>query len=476
MGEIMRKTKIICTLGPACRDEKTIVKMINSGMNVARLNFSHQEHSFHKENIDLIKRVRKNLGVPLAVLLDTKGPEIRTGTFETGSVKLATGSTFTLTTVPCTGNENRCFVSCKNLPENLTAGNTVLIDDGKVELCVTQVEETDVICRVVRGGTLGNTRGINVPQVNISMPFISEKDASDIKFGIEQGIDIIAASFVRSRQDVLELRAFLDANGGNDIKIISKIESRFGIENFDEILSVSDGIMVARGDMGVEVPFELLPGIQKKLIKKCYKSGKIAITATQMLETMIENSNPTRAEISDVANAVFDSSSAVMLSGETAIGKDPARVVEVMSKICETAESDAYGLSVYGNLGEPEHHGDITDAVCQAAALCARDVNADAVIAVTHNGLTARLMSKYRPQAKIIGATDNERVFNQLSVNWGVSPMMTLPQPNTDLLFSHVIERALEQKLLKTGDCAVITAGSPVGISGKTNTLKVVHI
>lgn len=472
----MRKTKIICTLGPACRDEKTLVGMIKNGMNVARLNFSHQTHDFHRENIETVKRVRKQLNVPLAIMLDTKGPEIRTGVVEGDGVMLVTGNQFTLTTLPVVGDATRCYVNCDRLCECLKQGDRVLIDDGKIELSVLDITNTEIKCLIVNGGKLGNTRGVNIPDVHINMPFISEKDASDLKFGVEQGIDLVAASFVRTKQDVLDMRAYLDSVGGKDVKIIAKIENRFGIEYFDDILSVSDGIMVARGDMGVEVPFEKLPAIQKTLIKKCFLNGKMAITATQMLESMIENASPTRAEISDVANAVFDSTSAVMLSGETAIGKNPAAVVGVMAKICETAEKDAFKLGSYVSFGEPGEHGSLTDAICSAANVAANAVGADAVIAVTDSGDTARNMSKYRPNVSIIGATYNMKSYHQLSVNWGVIPMLTERQKNTDELFSHAVSKAVQNGLLRKGDKAVITAGSPVGISGKTNTLKIVEV
>mgnify|MGYP003292392841 CR=1 FL=1 len=350
-----------------------------------------------------------------------------------------------------------------------------LIDDGKIELSVLEIKGTEIKCLVVNGGKLGNTRGVNIPDVHINMPFISEKDADDLKFGVEQGIDLVAASFVRSKQDILDMRSFLDSVGGKEVKIIAKIENRFGIEYFDDILSVSDGIMVARGDMGVEVPFEKLPAIQKKLIKKCFLNGKMAITATQMLESMIENASPTRAEISDVANAVFDSTSAVMLSGETAIGKNPAAVVGVMAKICETAEKDAFKLGVYDRLGQPGEHGSFTDAICSAANVAANAVGADAVIAVTGSGDTARNMSKYRPSVNIIGATYNVKSYHQLSVNWGVIPLLTERQAGTDELFSHAVSKAMQNGLIRKGDRTVITAGSPVGINGKTNTLKIVE-
>lgn len=472
----MRKTKIICTLGPACRDEETLTKMIESGMNVARLNMSHQSHEFHGENIATLKRLRKKLQVPLAIMLDTKGPEIRTGTVEGGAVMLEAGNDFTLTTADTVGNERCCQVSCVRLPACLSIGDKVLLDDGKIVLTVEKIEGADIRCKIEVGGKLGNTRGVNIPGRDIDMPFLSDRDKSDLLFGIEQGVDLIAASFVRTASDVAEMREFLDIHGGNDIRIIAKIENSSGIDNSDAILGIADGIMVARGDMGVEIPFERLPGIQKRLIRHCVRSGKPAVTATQMLESMIESSSPTRAEISDVANAVFDSTSAVMLSGETAIGRDPAHVVAVMASICERAEHDVFSVDGYhAPRGLEEIHSG-TDAVCDAAALAASHIGAKAIIAVTLNGDTARLMSKYRPRVSIIGATDSLKTYNQLAASWGVTPLLTEPQTDTDSLFSHVAERAVETGLLQHGDTAVITAGAPVGISGKTNLLKITEV
>lgn len=472
----MRKTKIVCTLGPACRDENTLTEMIKAGMNVARLNMSHQDYTFHTENIQTLKRLRERLGVPLAIMMDTKGPEIRTGILKEGSVFLKSGDRFILTANETVGDNKICSVSYKRLPVCLSPGDTVLIDDGRISLLVESIEGDNINCTVTSGGSLGNTRGINIPGKDIDMPFLSEKDKNDLLFAVEQGVDLIAASFVRSATDIAVMREFLSVHGGNDIKIFAKIENSSGIENFASILSISDGIMVARGDMGVEIAFERLPGIQKKLIHECVKSGKPAITATQMLESMIDSIAPTRAEISDVANAVFDSTSAVMLSGETAIGKDPARVVEVMASICEQAEKDMLSREDYGVPRGLEAEQNATDTVCDAAAHAADHISADALIAVTLNGDTARFMSKYRPRVKIIGATYNLRTYHQLAVNWGVIPMLTDPQDNTDSLFAHVAKRSVEWGLLKKGDTAIITSGAPVGVSGRTNLLKITPI
>ncbi len=472
----MRKTKIICTLGPACRDRETLKKMIECGMNVARLNMSHQDYDFHAQNISMLKELRERLGCPLTILLDTKGPEIRTGLLEGGGAELIGGQRFTLTTDPITGNREVCQVSYERLPVCLKTGDIVLIDDGKIRLNVCEISGNDIVCTVLSGGFLGNTRGVNIPDRDIDMPFLSEKDKNDLLFGIEQGIDTVAASFVRSASDIAKMREFLDVHGGKDIKLFAKIENRSGIENAAAILSVADGIMIARGDMGVEIPFEKLPGIQKHLIDLCVRQGKPSITATQMLESMIENPSPTRAEISDVANAVFDSTSAVMLSGETAIGKDPARVVSVMASICERAEADVFSKKINRRTVGPEEIHNNTDAVCDAAAKAASHIGANALVAVTLNGDTARFMSKYRPEAMIIGATDNIKTYHQLALSWGVIPLLTKAQQDTDSLVSHVAECAQEAELLKSGDNAVITCGSPVGISGKTNLLKICEI
>lgn len=472
----MKRTKIVCTLGPNCRDRETLTNMIKNGMNVARLNFSHQDHSFHAENIATLKSLRKELDVPLAILLDTKGPEIRTGAVEGGRAILSDGSRFTLTAKETVGDSNHCQVSFARLPRNLEKGDMVLLDDGKIVLRVEEIDGDDIHCTVMAGGILTNTRGVNIPDKSIDMPFLSEKDKSDLLFGIEQGVDLVAASFVRTAADLAEMREFLDIHGGKDIRLIAKIENSSGIENCDAILGIADGIMVARGDMGVEIPFERLPGIQKRLIRNCVKSGKPAITATQMLETMIENNNPTRAEISDVANAVFDSTSAVMLSGETAVGHNPAHVVQVMSSICERAEHDIFTADDYRAPRGLEEIHNATDAVCDAAALAAEHIGATAIIAVTLNGDTARTMSKYRPRINIIGATDSLKTYNQLAASWGVDPLLTEPQTDTDTLFEHVAQRALEAGLIKHGDTVVITAGAPVGISGKTNLLKITEV
>ena len=357
----MLKTKIVCTLGPASNSPEMIEKMMLTGMNVARLNFSHGTHEEHKKVIDRIKEARERLGIPCAIMLDTKGPEIRLGKFEGGNAELATGSQFTLVTSEVMGNSERATISYKDLPKQITAGCRILLNDGAIELAVTGCDEESIVCTVVAGGIIKNGKGVNIPNVHLDMPHLSDRDKSDLLFGIENGVDFIAASFMRTGEDVIGMRKFVDYNGGHEIRIISKIENLEGIENFDEILKYSDGIMVARGDMGVEVDFERLPGLQKRFIKKCYQAGKMVITATQMLESMIENPTPTRAEISDVANAVFDGTSAVMLSGETAAGKYPLRAVKAMARIAEQAEKDAFEGDAYGSMSYDIDYTDVTN-------------------------------------------------------------------------------------------------------------------
>lgn len=472
----MRKTKIICTLGPACRDRETLSKMIDCGMNVARLNFSHQNHDFHLENIRTLKSLREEKSVPLALLLDTKGPEIRTGTLENPPLFLQTGETVILTSEKVLGNRERISVNSKLLAAAVTGGNRILLDDGKIVLTVESVENGEIFCRVAVGGTLGNTRGVNVPDVHIEMPFLSEQDKEDLLFGLREGVDYVAASFVRTAEDVIALREFLTRNGGGHIGIIAKIENQSALDDFDRILSLSDGIMVARGDMAVEIPFEQLPAIQKQLVQKSYQCGKPAVIATQMLESMIENAAPTRAEINDVATAVFEACSAVMLSGETAIGRDGAAVVTAMARICERAELDAVRLSLYPDRKKPQTTRDCTEAVCAAAVTAAEVMAAEAVIAVTHSGLTARNLSGWRSEIPLIGATDNPTVYHQLSLNWGVIPLKTETQDTLDTLLAHVSERAVSAGLLHQGESAVITVGAPIGSGGNTNALKIIEI
>ncbi|HKM21864.1 MAG TPA: pyruvate kinase [Lachnospiraceae bacterium] len=469
----MKKTKIVCTLGPASQKEEVLRQMIEKGMNVARLNFSHGTHEYHKENIDLIKRLRDEMNVSLAILLDTKGPEIRTKDFAEGKVVLEEGSEFTLTTREVEGTNQIVSITYQELPKEVEAGNTILIDDGSINLLVKSTTDTDIVCEVIVGGDVSNHKGINVPCVHLNMPYMSEADKADVKFGVEQGVEFIAASFVRCKEDIMELRKFVDYYGGQDIRLISKIENVEGIDNFDEILKHSDGIMVARGDMGVEVEFERLPGLQKRFIKKCYQSGKMVITATQMLESMIQHPHPTRAEITDVANAVFDGTSAVMLSGETAMGQYPVLAVEVMAKVARQAEHDYFDILKNKNFHYEMDMDDTTNAVCDAACTTARDIGAKAIIAVTKSGQTARRMSKFRPQVPIVAATPEDRTFHQLALSWGVYPVRALYQQTQNELFQHAIACARQIDVVEKGDVVVIVAGVPLDTSGNTNLLKV---
>lgn len=469
----MRKTKIVCTLGPACAEESVMEAMLKNGMNVARFNFSHGTHEYHTKMMDMFRRVRDRLRLPAAIMLDTKGPEIRLRDFENGKITLKKGGDFTLTTREVIGNETIASITYADLPRQLSAGIRLLLDDGKVELKVKETTETDIVCRVEIGGALSNHKSINIPNFHIDMPYLSEQDESDLIFGIEQSVDFVAASFVRCKEDVITLRKFLDYHGGHNIKIISKIENIEGIQNFDAILKHSDGIMVARGDMGVEVEFERLPGIQKRFIRKCYRSGKMVITATQMLESMIHSATPTRAEITDVANAVFDGTSAVMLSGETAAGDHPALVVKVMARIAEQAENDALDMDFYREIQYDGDDADITNAICDAAATTARDMGAKVIIAVTKSGLTARRVSKFRPAQTIVAATPEVKTFHQLALSWGVLPVLALHQNDTDRLFTHAIDCAKQVDIVSPGDRVVITAGVPLNIEGMTNLLKV---
>lgn len=473
----MRKTKIVCTLGPSSSSEEVLEKMLKAGMNIARLNFSHGTHESHLEMIETFRRVRDKLGVPAAVMLDTKGPEIRICDMENGCATIMKGDEFVLTSREILGNSKEAMINYAKLPcHDLKAGQKILIDDGNIELSVISHTDTDIVCRVVDGGPLKTHKSINIPNFHIDMPFLSERDKSDLLFGIKNDIDFVAASFVRCAEDVIELRKFLDYHGGHDIRIISKIENAEGVRNFDAILAVSDGIMVARGDMGVEIDFEKLPGIQKKFIRKCYQSGKMVITATQMLESMQHNYMPTRAEITDVANAVFDGTSAVMLSGETTVGDHPVRVVEVMSHIVNQAETDAIELGSYKGLGHDEDHANITNAICDAACTTADDMQAKAIITVTESGYSARLCSKFRPSVPIVATTPNEKTFHQLSLSWGVYPVLSLYQSDSDKLLRHAIDCAKMIDIVKAGDRVVITTGEVVKSSGNTNLLKVATV
>lgn len=467
-----RKTKIICTLGPASESEQMIRELMLAGMNVARLNFSHGTHEEQKGKIELVKKVREELKLPVALLLDTKGPEIRTRDVENGRIELKKGQSFVLTTEEILGNEGRVSITYQDLVKDVKPGDAVLIDDGLIELEVNQVAEKDIYCTVKNGGFVSNKKGINVPGVSLNMPFISEKDYEDIVFGIEEGFDFIAASFTRSAEDILEIRKILEERNCHHIKIIAKIENLQGVENIDEILRVSDGIMIARGDMGVEIPLEDVPVIQKKLILKSLELGKPVITATQMLDSMIKNPRPTRAETSDVSNAIYQGTGAIMLSGETASGQYPVEAVKTMDRIAVRTEEDIdydYRFKRRSMMDKP----DITNAVSHATCTTAADLKASAIITVSKSGRTVGMISRYRPSCTIIGCCMDDYVCRQLNLYWGVEPLLLEREDNAEELFNHAVEAAERAGLVSRGDLTVLTAGVPLGITGTTNLIKV---
>ncbi len=470
-----RKTKIVCTIGPACNNEKTLRAMFRAGMNVGRFNFSHGTYEDHDRNITLFRKVRDELGISAAVLLDTKGPEIRLKKFRDGGCELLPHSDFTLTTREVEGTSEIASITYEGLPGDVKPGDTILIDDGKIMLKVEAVSGTDILTKVSRGGEIKDHKGINVPNVHLTLPYLSKQDKNDLLFGIEYSVDFVAASFARSGEDMRELRAFLDANGGGDIKILAKIENNQGIENFEEILKIADGIMIARGDMGVEVQYERLPWIQKRLTRRCVQSGKTVITATQMLESMITSPVPTRAEVTDVANAVFDGTSAVMLSAETAAGSYPVQAVGAMAKIALQAEQDAATVLKNEVVWHEMDVSDITNAVGHAACTLAEDVHAAAVVAVTQSGFTARRTAKFRPRVPIIGATPVEKTYHQLSLEWGVWPLRTEEKERILELFHSCVEGVVDAGMAAKGSRLVITAGVPIGRSGDTNMIRVME-
>lgn len=470
----MRKTKIICTLGPAVDDEDILKILMTKGMNVARINFSHGTHEEQKKRVDRFKKVRESLGLPVALLLDTKGPEIRTGKFQTKEVVLNEGDSFVLVNEDIIGDNTKCTVSYKNLYMDVRKGNRILIDDGLVEIEVNQVKGKDVYCTVINGGTIANNKGINIPDADIQLPAITEQDVADIKFGVENDFDFIAASFVRKASDVVEIKKVLEKSGGSDIKVIAKIENRQGILNFDEIIKVADGIMVARGDLGVEIPVEEVPIVQKMLIEKCYREGKPVITATQMLDSMIRNPRPTRAEASDIANAIYDGTSVIMLSGETAAGKYPIESLEIMCKIAVKAENSMNYWKRYSGM-QYDLMASVTNAISHATCTTAMDLNASAIVTVTQSGHTARMISRFRPLCPVIATTSSPKVQRQLALSWGVTPYLVCEASSTDEMFDKGVEKALESGFVQNGDLVVITAGVPIGVSGTTNILKV-HI
>ncbi|MCI8282017.1 MAG: pyruvate kinase [Lachnospiraceae bacterium] len=467
-----RKTKIICTLGPSTDQEEVLKQLMLEGMDVARFNFSHGDHAEQGRRLEQVCRMRASLGLPVATLLDTKGPEIRLGQLKDGKAVLKEGQTFTLTTEELLGDETKASITYPGLVKDVSPGVTILIDDGLIEMTVQQVTEQEIVCIVKNGGTISNKKGVNVPNVELSMPYISQKDYEDIVFGIEHDFDFIAASFVRSADDVLQIRRIFEEKDCHSINIISKIENMQGVDNIDEIIRVSDGIMVARGDMGVEIPLEEVPVIQKMIIEKVYNAGKQVITATQMLDSMMKNPRPTRAEATDVANAIYDGTSAIMLSGETAAGLYPVEAVMTMVKIAARAEQDIDYRAKFKRR-ESMSNPDITNAISHATCTTAEDLNASAIITVSHSGRTARMVSKYRPSCPVIGCTMSEKVCRQLNLSWGVTPLVLKRMENADELFEHAVDEAEKAGLIEMGDITVITAGIPLGVSGTTNMVKV---
>ncbi|PWM43172.1 MAG: pyruvate kinase [Clostridiales bacterium] len=467
----MRKTKIVCTLGPASTNEETITQMCLAGMNVARLNFSHGSYEEHQLQFDLIKKVREKLGMPVAILLDTKGPEYRIKTFQNGRIHLEDGAQFTFTAEEVIGDESRVSVSYKNLVQELEPGDRILVNDGMVAFRVEKIQGQDIICTTETGGDLSDRKSMSFPNKTLKQPYLSEQDKEDILFGIRNGVDFIACSFVSCRQDLLDVRKFIRANGNGSTDLIAKIENQAGVDHIEEICRESDGIMVARGDMGVEIPFEELPAIQKRIITVCRKLGKRTITATEMLESMIHNPRPTRAEISDVANAVYDGTSAIMLSGETAAGKYPVRTVQTMARIAEKTEQNiSYAKRFHNNefiIKNP------VDAISHATCGMAMDLDAKAIVVCSLSGITARMVSRYRCPIDIIGLTANERTFRKLALSWGVTPVLGKMVTNLGDLFEEAKKEACNEFGLREGDTIVVTGGVINGESGNTNLIKV---
>lgn len=470
----MRRTKIICTIGPASESEENLREIMKAGMNVARFNFSHGSHAEHKRKFERIRKLREELHLPIATMLDTKGPEIRLKDFKNGKEMLEAGQKFTLTTREVEGTKDIVSVTYTDLPKDCREGMRILLDDGLIELHVDKVNDTDIECTVENGGNISDKKGVNVPGAVLTMPYLSEQDTSDIIFGCEMGFDFIAASFVRTRQDVLDIRNILKEHN-SPMKIISKIESIQGIANLEEILDESDGIMVARGDMGVELPFEEVPVQQKKMIKLAEAQGKYVITATQMLDSMIHNPRPTRAEATDVANAIYDGTTAIMLSGETAAGDYPIEAVKTMAKIAERTEQD---IDYVGRLKKRDsnHVNDVTTAISHATCTVAAEVEADAIISVTMSGFTARMVSKYKPSCPVIACAVNPTVCRQTNLLWGVIPLHIRQEDTADELFREAISSAIAAGYIKKGDKVVITAGVPLGISGRTNMIRVEEV
>lgn len=468
----MKKTKIVCTIGPSSDSYEVLKALVNEGMNVARLNFSHGTHPEHKKRIDTIKKLRDDLDEPIAIMLDTKGPEIRIKTFKDGMIRIEQGQDFILTSEDLEGDETRVSVTYKDIAKDLKADDRVLIDDGLVEFTVISVDENNVYMRAVNSGELRDRKGVNLPSVKVNLPTLTEKDIEDLIFGIENDVDFIAASFIRSAKDVLEIRKILESNGGEDIKIISKIENLEGVQNIDEIIDASDGVMVARGDMGVELDEEDIPLVQKDIIRKCNLKGKFVITATQMLDSMIRNPRPTRAEVTDVANAILDGSSAIMLSGETAAGTYPVKACEMMRKIAVKIE-DSLDYKIIVDSTNDEHEINITNSIAKATREVALDLDAKVIIAATTSGLTARNISKFKPKSPIIAATTNEKVRRQLAIEWGVYPIRATLASSIDDLFYESINILKNIKFVKEGELVILTAGMPLGKAGSTNIMMV---
>ena len=474
---MFKRTKIVCTMGPACDNEDTLREMIKAGMNVARFNFSHGSYEEHHERIERVRRLAAELGQPVGILLDTKGPEVRTGLLKDHKkVTVTEGDPIIVTAAPTTednlGTAEHISLDYLNLPKEVTKGSTILIDDGLVGLTVESVTQKEICCRVNNDGVVSDRKGINVPDANLSMPFISQKDRDDILFGIQQDVDFIAASFTRTEEDILSIRKLLNDNGGKGISIIAKIENMQGVQNIDSILAVSDGVMVARGDLGVEIPLEQIPIIQKMIIRKAYSRGRQIITATQMLDSMIKNPRPTRAEATDVANAIYDGTGSIMLSGETAAGLYPVEAVRTMARIAQVAEASIDYVQRFKDSA-PRPSANITNAISHASCTSAQDLNAKAIVTVTKTGFTAKMLSRFRPSCPIIACAPVERVVRQLSLSWGITPLLIEEVTDTDELFERAVDAGMDAGLLQKDDLIVMTAGVPLGISGTTNLMRV---
>ena len=469
----MRKTKIVCTLGPATDDDKVLRAMIDAGMNVARLNFSHGSHEEHKIRADKIKALRAELDIPIALMIDTKGPDIRVGRFKDNFVELRSGERFTLTTLPCEGDATRASVTYPELCRKLKPGDSVMLDDGLIDMRVESVTDTEAVCTLINSGIISNNKSVNVPGVKLDIPYMREKDVEDINFAIDNDFDYVAASFVRSAEDVWQVRHILEERGAGNIRIISKIENSEGLENIDEILELSDSIMIARGDMGVELPFADLPAIQKMLIKKALSAGKNTITATQMLESMIKKPRPTRAEVSDVANAIYDGTDAIMLSGETSVGLYPVETVATMARIAEVTEADIDYENRFFQLDWKERPQSTADAISYAVCAASYQLDLSAIFALTQSGITAQMVSRYRPESGFAAFTSDEKVYQQLALNWGCTPFLLESKNSHNEMFLAAENAAKAKGLTKDGDRVIFTAGMPFGHPGGTNMMQI---